>query len=106
MLFCCLMAQWCLPVTPRTVAHQAPLSVEFARQAHWSGLPFLSRLVWRRLDWTCGEGKRNHWILGRGSSMGRFPFSGLTVISPWKYTFGSDVIWDRDQTGSKDKDLN
>ena len=28
--------------TPRTVAHQAPLSMEFSRQASWSGLPFPS----------------------------------------------------------------
>ena len=27
-------------VTPRTVAHQAPLSVRFPRQEHWSGSPF------------------------------------------------------------------
>ena len=27
-------------VTPWTVAHQAPLSVEFSRQEHWSGLSF------------------------------------------------------------------
>ena len=26
--------------TPWTVAHQAPLSVEFSRQEYWSGLPF------------------------------------------------------------------
>ena len=25
---------------PRTVVHQAPLSMEFCRQEHWSGLPF------------------------------------------------------------------
>ena len=29
-------------VTPWTVAHQAPLSVEFSRQEYWSGLPFPS----------------------------------------------------------------
>ena len=29
-------------VTPWTVAHQAPLSMGFARQEHWSGLPFPS----------------------------------------------------------------
>ena len=29
-------------VTPQTVAHQAPLSIEFFRQEYWSGLPFLS----------------------------------------------------------------
>ena len=27
---------------PWTVAHQAPLSMEFSRQEYWSGLPFLS----------------------------------------------------------------
>ena len=27
-------------VTPRTVAFQAPLSMEFSRQENWSGLPF------------------------------------------------------------------
>ena len=29
-------------MTPWTVAHQAPLSVEFPRQEYWSGLPFPS----------------------------------------------------------------
>ena len=28
--------------TPRTVAHQAPLSMGFSRQEYWSGLPFHS----------------------------------------------------------------
>ena len=26
--------------TPGTVAHQAPLSMEYSRQEYWSGLPF------------------------------------------------------------------
>ena len=26
--------------TPRTIAHQAPLSMEFSRREYWSGLPF------------------------------------------------------------------
>ena len=29
-------------VTPWTVAYQAPQSLEFSRQEHWSGLPFPS----------------------------------------------------------------
>ena len=29
-------------VTPRTVAHQSPLSMGFPRQEYWSGLPFPS----------------------------------------------------------------
>ena len=28
--------------TPRTIAHQAPLSMGFSRQTYWSGLPFSS----------------------------------------------------------------
>ena len=36
----CVIAQSCL--TPWTVAHQAPLSMEFSRQEYWSGLPFPS----------------------------------------------------------------
>ena len=31
-----------LLATPWTVAHQAPLSMEFSRQEYWSGLPFPS----------------------------------------------------------------
>ena len=30
-----------LCATPETVAHQAPPSLGFSRQEHWSGLPFL-----------------------------------------------------------------
>ena len=30
-----------LCATPQTAAHQAPLSLGFSRQEHWSGLPFL-----------------------------------------------------------------
>ena len=31
--------------TPGTVAHQAPLSMGFSRQQHWSGLPFTAGAV-------------------------------------------------------------
>ena len=38
-----LVAQLCPTlVTPWTVAHQAPLSMEFSMQEYWSGLPFPS----------------------------------------------------------------
>ena len=40
---CCLITQSCLALaTSWTVACQAPLSMEFSRQEHWSGLPFPS----------------------------------------------------------------
>ena len=36
----CLVTQWCLTlVSPWTVAHQAPLSMELSRQEYRSGLP-------------------------------------------------------------------
>ena len=31
-----------LCATPQTAAHQAPLSLGFSRQEHWTGLPFPS----------------------------------------------------------------
>ena len=33
-----------LCATPQTAAHQAPLSLGFSRQEHWSGLPFPSSM--------------------------------------------------------------
>ena len=40
-------------MTPWTVAHQAPLSMEFSRQEYWSGLPFpSSRGSSQPRDWT------------------------------------------------------
>ena len=33
-----------LCATPETAAHQAPLSLGFSRQEHWSGLPFPSSM--------------------------------------------------------------
>ena len=33
-----------LCATPQTAAHQAPLSLGFSRQEHWSGLPFPSTM--------------------------------------------------------------
>ena len=38
----CMHAQLCLNATPRTAAHQAPLSMGFSRQEYLSRLPFPS----------------------------------------------------------------
>ena len=44
--FCYSVAKSCPTlVTPWTVARQAPLSVRFSRQEHWSGLPFPSQVL-------------------------------------------------------------
>ena len=37
-----MSAQSCPTLQPQTVAHQAPISMEFSRQEYWSGLPFPS----------------------------------------------------------------
>ena len=39
---CCHISRVRLCVTPETAAHQAPPSLGFSRQEHWSGLPFPS----------------------------------------------------------------
>ena len=38
----CVLSCVQLLAIPWTVAHQAPLSMEFSRQEYWSGLPFPS----------------------------------------------------------------
>ena len=40
LLSCFSRVQFC--ATPQTAAHQAPPSLGFSRQEHWSGLPFPS----------------------------------------------------------------
>ena len=37
---CCAFSCVQLFAIPQTAAHQAPLSLGFSRQEHWSGLPF------------------------------------------------------------------
>ena len=46
-----------LCATPRTAAHQAPPSLGFSRQEHWSGLPFPSPLQLLEVlnGWTLGQ---------------------------------------------------
>ena len=41
-LFLCWVALVMTLASPRTVAHQAPLSMGFSRQEYWTGLPFPS----------------------------------------------------------------
>ena len=44
-MYCVLISQSCQTLCdPRTLDHQAPLSMEFSRQKCWSGFPFLSSL--------------------------------------------------------------
>ena len=43
-LLSCFSRVW-LCATPQMAAHQAPPSLGFSRQEHWSGLPFLSQCM-------------------------------------------------------------
>ena len=43
-VYACSLSRVRLFVTPWTLAHQAPLSMEFFRREYWSGLPFSSLL--------------------------------------------------------------
>ena len=42
-----------LCATPETAAHQAPLSLGFSRQEHWSGLPFPSPMRESEITQSC-----------------------------------------------------
>ena len=42
-----------LCVTPQTAAHQAPPSLRFSRQEHWSGLPFPSPMHESEVSQSC-----------------------------------------------------
>ena len=79
--------------TPWTVAHQAPLSMEFSRQEYWSGLPFPSSRgsFWPR-DQACvsyvssigrwealEKGSLQMWLLENHSYWSSFPHLCLQV---------------------------
>ena len=55
-----------LCVTPQTAALQAPLSLGFSRQEHWSGLPFPSPLreseKWKGSCSVLSDCQRSHWL--------------------------------------------
>ena len=52
--------------TPETAAHQAPLSLGFSRQEHWSGLPFPSPMheseKWKWSRSVVSDSKRPHGL--------------------------------------------
>ena len=53
LLLSCFSCVW-LCATPYTAAHQAPLSLGFSRQEHWSGLPFPSPMHQsEKWKWSC-----------------------------------------------------
>ena len=82
--------------TPWTVAHQAPLSMGFSRQGHWSGLPFPSQGVFPNQESNPGllhcrqilyqlsyKGSQfYHWTTRNAQQQWGTPVMG---ISPWSF---------------------
>ena len=88
-----------LCATPQMAAHQAPLSLGFSRQEHWSGLPFpspmhacmLSRFI---CVWLCATlWTAAHQVpLSTGFSRQKY-WSGLPFPSPEKHRGGHKWRW-------------
>ena len=69
------VAQSCLTsATPWTAAHQAPPSLGFSRQEHWSGLPFPSPDQPRQ-----NIKKQRHYFANKGPSSQVYGFSSSHV---------------------------
>ena len=81
-----------LCATPYTAAHQAPLSLGFSRQEHWSGLPFPSPMCASEVAQSCPThsdpmdcsppGSSIHGIFLRVLEWGAIAFSGRYYYYP------------------------
>ena len=76
---CCCFTSDRLCATPQTATHQAPLSLGFSRQEHWSGLPFPSPMhesgKWK---W-----KWSHSVLSNSS--GPHGLQLTRLLLPWDF---------------------
>ena len=65
LLLSCFSRVW-LCATPKTAGHQAPLSLGFSRQEHWSGLPFSSPMheseKWKWSHSVVSDSQRPHGL--------------------------------------------
>ena len=62
---------------PETVAYQAPLSLGFSRQEHWSGLPFPSPVhESEKSKWSCSVVSDSSWPHG---------LQPTRLLSPWDF---------------------
>ena len=66
-----------LCATPETVGNQAPLSLGFSRQEHWSGLPFPSP-IHEREKW-----KSSHSVVS--DSYGPHGLQPTGLLCPWNF---------------------
>ena len=77
-----------LCVTPQMAAHQAPPSLGFSRQEHWSGLPFPSPMhESKKWKWSCSVVSNSSWPHG---------LQPTQLLHPWDFpgkSTGSGVPW-------------
>ena len=64
-------------VTPWTVAHQAPLSMEFSREEYWSGQPFPAQGIFLRSE---SQGKPTT-LMSKVMPMAWSPFIKIVFVS-------------------------
>ena len=66
-----------LCVIPQTAAHQAPPSLGFSRQEHWSGLPFPSPMhESEKGKWRCSVVSNSQWPHG---------LQPTRLLHPWDF---------------------
>ena len=74
-----------LCATPQMAAHQAPLSLGFSRQEHWSGLPFPSLMhESEKWKWSCSavsDSSRHHGL------------QPTRLLRPWDFSGKSTGEW-------------
>ena len=68
-----------LCATPQTSAHQAPPSLGFSRQEHWSGLPFPSPMH------ESEKCKWSHSVLSDSDSSGPHGLQPTRLLCPWDF---------------------
>ena len=68
-----------LLATPWTAAHQAPPSMGFSRQEHWSGVPLSSPILLKQVDIKPGD-----CVWGKGLVSYSVISQGLTWTSHWR----------------------
>ena len=121
----CMLSHVWLFVTPWTVAHQVPLSVEFSRQEYWSRLPFpspgdlpnsevacpciscIGRWVfnhWATMDaafWAL-KGSKNMWELVRGRERTKMLCPTRSKLFQLEsLVYGCIIFWDFDISPKK-----
>ena len=74
-----------LCATPQTAAHQAPLSLGFSRQGHWSGLPFPSPMhESEKWKWSRSVMSDSSWPHG---------LQPTRLLRPWDFPGKSTGVW-------------